>query len=68
MQYVVGIAAGLVYGGGIGLLKYVILWRKIIKDKDKTVGMSMVTKRLIASSVINVVTMVLTLVFRHSQT
>lgn len=36
LEYVWGAAAGLVYGGCVGFLKYIFLWRKLLNPKDNT--------------------------------
>lgn len=40
LTYVIGAIAGLVFGGIIGLLKNLFIWRKYIDDKDGTAGQS----------------------------
>ncbi|MDD5823364.1 MAG: hypothetical protein PUD55_02890 [Firmicutes bacterium] len=38
-SYLIGIVAGLAFGGGAGVLKYLVLWRKIAKtDVELTTG------------------------------
>ena len=37
MEYALAIVCGIIYGGTIGVCKYLFLWRKVIKAKDDEV-------------------------------
>ena len=59
MEYIWGALAGALYGGIVGLLKYLILWRGIFHPKDESkVTTKAVYTRMMISYVINVVTLV----------
>ena len=36
MEYFLGALAGVIYGGVVGALKYILLWRKLLSPKDES--------------------------------
>ncbi|MFV0517311.1 MAG: hypothetical protein ACK5MV_07935 [Aminipila sp.] len=58
MEYVLGILAGLIYGGLVGLFKYLFLWKRLLREKDDTITMKMVTIRIMISYGTNILALV----------
>ena len=61
MTYAMGAIAGLVFGGIIGLLKNLFIWRKYIESKDGTAGQNEAANvygRAMISYFVNIATLV----------
>lgn len=65
MEYILGVLVGLIYGGLVGFLKYILLWKKMLKVTDDTITMNMVTARLMLSYLTNAVTLVVVFLVRN---
>ncbi|QAT43890.1 hypothetical protein [Aminipila luticellarii] len=65
MEYVIGAIVGILYGGLAGFLKYIFLWRKLVKETDNTITMGAVTTRMGISYVTNVVVLLITFLIRN---
>ncbi len=52
MDYVLGAVAGLIFGAAAGYVKYLLVWRKIVKagDDEKVEGSSLVSRMIISSA------------------
>ncbi len=60
MEYVFGAIVGLIYGGLVGFLKYLFLWKGLANDDDNTISMKTVSIRMIISFVTNFITLIIT--------
>lgn len=65
MEYILGAAAGILYGGSVGLLKYIFLWKKMTDDACDAITTKMVYIRLIISYVANVAALLSTYFVRN---
>ncbi|QHI72447.1 hypothetical protein [Aminipila terrae] len=65
MEYVIGAIVGILYGGLAGFLKYIFLWRKLVKETDNTIKIGAVTTRLIISYVVNAIILLVTFLVRN---
>ncbi|MHC1721917.1 MAG: hypothetical protein AB9836_01795 [Aminipila sp.] len=64
MEYVLGAVVGIIYGGLAGFLKYIFLWRKLVKETDNTIKMTAVTTRLTISYMVNAGILLITFLIR----
>lgn len=66
MNYILAILAGLVYGGLAGYLKYLFLWRKVIKNEKVSVTQSQVYTKMIISNLANVAVLLIVFLLRNT--
>lgn len=65
-EYIISIFAGAIYGIGIGFLKYITLWKKMLNAPEETkFKSSAVTLRMIISYTVNIVTLLLVYFLRN---
>ncbi|MCR5482219.1 MAG: hypothetical protein K6F52_05430 [Clostridia bacterium] len=66
MSYVWAVLAGIIYGGGVGFLKYLLLWRRVFHPKEgTTVTSKAVVSRMIISFIVNAATLVAVYLVRN---
>lgn len=64
--YIISIAAGVIYGIVVGLLKYTLLWRKMLKaSAESSFKTSAVTTRMIISYIVNIAALLLVYFIRN---
>lgn len=66
MNYILAILAGLIYGGLAGYLKYLFLWRKVIKDESASITQSQIYTKMIISNLANVVVLLIVFLLRDT--
>lgn len=67
MTYVIGAAAGILFGALVGILKNIILWKKYVNkkpDEHDPDNASAVYGRMMVSNIINVATLVICFLVR----
>lgn len=64
LEYVLSAVVGIIYGGLAGFLKYIFLWRKLVKETDNTIKMTAVTTRLTISYIVNAVILLIAFLIR----
>ncbi len=62
--YVYGLVAGLVYGGTVGFMKYIFLWRKFFVNPENQTNSTGLFKRMIISYIINFIALVVVLLVK----
>jgi len=66
LEYVWGALAGLVYGGAVGTLKYIFLWRKLLAEDGQTeITDKMLYTRMFISYFVNAATLLLVFFVRN---
>lgn len=66
MNYILAVLAGLIYGGLAGYIKYLFLWRKVIKDENVSVTQSQVYTKMIISNLANVAVLLIVFLLRNT--
>lgn len=66
MNYILAVLAGLIYGGLAGYIKYLFLWRKVIKDESVSVTQSQVYTKMIISNLANVAVLLIVFLLRNT--
>ena len=64
MTYAIGIIAGLLFGVSVSLLKYLFLWRPILKGSRPCIG-KYVYANMTISMLVNVITLLTVYFLRH---
>ena len=67
MEYALAVFCGVIYGGAIGVCKYLFLWRKVIKAKDDEVFKpGTIYVRMGISYAVNIIALLLIYLLRNT--
>ena len=64
MEYVIGVLVGLAFGALAGYIKYLLLWRGLVKTEDDVDGTKLVSRMLI-SNLANVLILLIVFLVRN---
>ncbi len=65
MDYVVGAIVGLMFGAAAGYIKYLILWRKLLRSNEEADGTKLVSRMLMSNAANILILLIVFLVRNH---
>ena len=67
MEYALAVFCGVIYGGAIGVCKYLFLWRKVIKAKDdEEIKIGSIYIRMGVSYAVNIIALLIIYLLRNT--